>query len=96
VFICGRHRTGISILGRNITSMEKCTGFKDIAVIEDEGQFLQAVYPTSKAYGGAGCFAFDPPAHLTGISPLLTQQNFLSCWLLNRSPLNHPFADFWL
>ena len=77
MFICGLHRSGISILGRNITSMENCTGFTDTAVIEDEGQFLQDVYPTSKAYGGAGCFGFDPPAHLTEISPLLTQQNFL-------------------
>ena len=57
--------------------MENCTGFKDTAVIEDEGQFLQDVYHTSKAYGGAGRFGFDPPAHLTEISPLLTQQNFL-------------------
>ena len=56
MFICGLHRSGISILGRNITSMENCTGFKDTAVIEDEGQFLQDVYPTSKAYGGAGPF----------------------------------------
>ncbi len=38
---------------------------------------LQDVYPTSKAYGGAGRFRFDPPAHLTEISPLLTQQSFL-------------------
>ena len=57
--------------------MENCAGFKDTAVIEDEGQFLQDVYHTSKAYSGAGRFGFDPPAHLTQISPLLTQQNFL-------------------
>ena len=48
------HRSGISILGRNITSMENCAGFKDTTVIEDEGQFLRDVYPTSNAYGGAG------------------------------------------
>ena len=68
VFICGLHRRGISILGRNITSMENCTGFTDTAVIEDEGQFLQDRYPTSKTYGGAGSFGFDPRAHLTEIS----------------------------
>jgi hypothetical protein len=27
VFICDPHRSGISFLGRNITSMENCTGF---------------------------------------------------------------------
>ena len=77
MFICGLHRSETRARGRNITRMENCTGFKDTAVIEDEGQFLQDVYPTSKAYSGADHFGFDPPAHLTEISPLLTQQNFL-------------------
>ena len=89
------HRSGMSILGRNITSMENCAGFKDTAVIEDEGQFLQDVCPTSKAYGGAGRFGFDPPAHLTDLTPA-DAAKFPSCWLLNRSPFNHPIADFWL
>ena len=48
--------------------MENCTGFTDTAVIENEGQFLQDMHPTSKAYGGAGRFRFDPPAHLTEVS----------------------------
>ena len=34
--------------------MENCTGFKDTGAIENEGQFLQDVYPISKVYGGAG------------------------------------------
>jgi hypothetical protein len=77
VFICGLHRSGTSLLGRNIARMENCTGFKDTGVIEDEGQFLQDVYPTAKVYGGAGKFGFDPRAHLTEISPLLTPGNAL-------------------
>ena len=54
VFVCGLHRSGTSVLGRNIARMENCTGFKDTGAIEDEGQFLQDVYPISKVYGGAG------------------------------------------
>ncbi len=77
VFICGLHRSGTSVLGRNITKLEDCTGFKDTGVVEDEGQFLQDVYPISKAYGGAGRFGFDPRAHLTEDSPLLTLENAL-------------------
>jgi hypothetical protein len=77
VFICGLHRSGTSVLGRNITKLENCTGFNDTGAIEDEGQFLQDVYPTSKAYGGAGRFGFDPRAHLTEDSPLLTLENAL-------------------
>ena len=38
--ICGLHRRGTSVPGRNITRMENCTGFEDTAVIEDEGQFF--------------------------------------------------------
>ena len=75
VFICGLHRSGTSVLGRNIARMENCTGFKDTGAIEDEGQFLQDVYPISKVYGGAGKFGFDPRAHLTEKSSLLTPEN---------------------
>src|SRR6266480_1876327 len=77
VFICGLHRSGTSLLGRNIARLENCTGFKQTGVIEDEGQFLQDVYPTSKTYGGAGKFGFDPRAHLTETSSLLTPENAL-------------------
>ena len=77
VFICGLHRSGTSLLGRNVARLENCTGFKDTGVIEDEGQFLQDVYPTAKVYGGAGKFGFDPRAHLTETSPLLTPENAL-------------------
>ena len=68
VFICGLHRSGTSLLGRNIARMENCTGFKDTGVIEDEGQFLQDVYPNGHDYGGAGRFGFDSRAHLTETS----------------------------
>ena len=77
VFICGLHRSGTSLLGRNVATMENCTGFKDTGVIEDEGQFLQDVYPTGRIYGGAGKFGFDPRAHLTETSALLTLENAL-------------------
>ena len=75
VFICGLHRSGTSLVGRNIARLENCTGFKDTGVTEDEGQFLQDVYLTSMAYGGVGRFGFDPRAHLTETSPLLTPEN---------------------
>jgi len=77
VFICGLHRSGTSLLGRNVANLENCTGFKDTGVTEDEGQFLQDVYPTGTVFGGAGKFGFDPRAHLTETSPLLTPENAL-------------------
>ena len=75
VFVCGLPRSGTSVLGRNIGRLENCTQFKNTGVFEDEGEFLQDVYPVASTYGGAGSFGFDPRAHLTESSNLLTAEN---------------------
>ena len=75
VFVCGLPRSGTSILGRNIARMENCSGLRGTGVIEDEGRFLQDVYPTEGECGGPGRFGFDPRAHLTETSALLTPEN---------------------
>src|SRR5438034_3037011 len=75
VFVCGLHRSGTSVLGRNIARFENCTGFKNTGVTEDEGQFLQNVYPVAFTYGGPGRFGLDPGTHRTESSPLLTPEN---------------------
>jgi hypothetical protein len=75
VFVCGLQRSGTSMLGRNIARLENCTGFKNTGVLQDEGQYLQDVYPPDRAYGGTGRYGFDPRAHLTGTSDLLTPEN---------------------
>jgi hypothetical protein len=75
VFVCGLARSGTSLLGRNIARLEGCTGFKNTGVYEDEGQFLQDVYLTASAYGGSSRCGFDPRAHRTENSGLLTPAN---------------------
>jgi len=75
VFVGGHHRSGTSVLAFNIGRMENCTAFENTGVGMDEGQHLQTVYPTDQAYGGVGLFAFDPRAHLTEGSDLLTPEN---------------------
>ena len=75
VFVCGLPRSGTSVLGRNIARMENCTGLRDTGVVEDEGRFLQDVYPTEGECGGPGRFGFDPRTHLTETSALLTPEN---------------------
>src|SRR2546429_9099134 len=77
VFVCGLQRSGTSVLGRNVARLENCTGFKNTGVLQDEGQFLQDVYPSDNVYGGAGAFGFDPRAHLTGNSPLFNPASAL-------------------
>jgi hypothetical protein len=75
VFVCGLQRSGTSLLGRNIARLENCTGLKDTGVFMDEGQFIQDVYPIDNDLGGAGRFGFDPRAHRTETSDLLTPEN---------------------
>ncbi len=48
------------------------SAFSDTGVSEDEGQHLQTVYPPDHRSGGAGLFAFDPSAHLTERSRLVS------------------------
>jgi len=75
VFICGLQRSGTSVLARNVGRLEGCTSFKNTGVLQDEGQYLQDVYPPDGAYGGTGWYGLDPRAHLTEQSPLLTPDN---------------------
>ena len=75
VFVCGMHRSGTSLLGRNIARLEDCTGLENTGEFEDEGQFVQDVYPVDAEYGGMSRFGFDPRAHRTETSPLLTPEN---------------------
>jgi hypothetical protein len=75
VFVCGLHRSGTSVLGRNVARFEDCTGFKNTGATEDEGQFLQDIYPVAAKLGGPGRFGFDARAHRTEKSDLLTPKN---------------------
>jgi Sulfotransferase family len=75
VFVCGLQRSGTSVLARNIGRFGNCTAFRNTGVLQDEGQYLQDVYATDHACGGTGRFGFNPRAHLTETSDLLTPEN---------------------
>ena len=75
VFVCGLHRSGTTVLGRNVARLENCTAFKNTPRSIDEGQLLQDIYRIDTEFGGAGRFGFDPRAHLTETSDLLTPEN---------------------
>jgi hypothetical protein len=75
VFVCGMPRSGTSLLGRNIGRLLDCTDLKNTGTIEDEGQYVQDVYPIAYEFGGAGRFGFDPQTHRTESSTLLTGEN---------------------
>lgn len=75
VFIGGLHRSGTTLFSKCLSQHPEVSGFHDINVPEDEGQFIQTVYPTDNYYGGPGRFCFDRNAHLTETSALLTDEN---------------------
>lgn len=69
-------RSGTTLLARVLAQHPDVSGFSDTGVIQDEGQYLQSVFPVSSyTYGGPGRFAYDPAAHFTEASPLLTPEN---------------------
>jgi hypothetical protein len=75
VIVAGLHRSGTSLLTRALAEHPEASTFAGTGFPEDEGQFLQRVFPVSKIYGGPGRFGFDRRSHLTERSELLTDAN---------------------
>src|SRR5690242_6170796 len=113
VFLGGLHRSGTTLLFRMLREHPAISGFtnnKDAnewLAAEDEGQYLQSVYPQAIFWGGPGKFALDPESHLTEQSPLLTTENkaklatqWFPYWdlskryLLEKSPPNVVWTRF--
>ena len=59
VFICGLHRSGTSLLEHHLSARYRVARLR-ARVPENEGQFLQDVFPIEQPYGGPGHFAFYP------------------------------------
>lgn len=75
IFIAGLHRSGTSLLYKSILQHPDITGFKNTGVPEDEGQHLQNVYKTAKAFGGPGEFAFNIKSYMNENHLLATKTN---------------------
>jgi Sulfotransferase family len=86
-FLCGLHRSGTSPLFQLLREHPEVSGFRNTGVPEDEGQHLQTVFQTAKAYGGAGRFGFVPEAHLTEDSALISSEN--------RQRLFEEWSKYW-
>jgi hypothetical protein len=75
VFVGGLHRSGTTLVADLLASHPEATGFRGTGMPKDEGQHLQDVYPTARAFGGPGRFAFDPRAPMTETHALATEAN---------------------
>jgi hypothetical protein len=95
VFVGGLHRSGTSLVHRCLAEHPSASGFRNTGVWEDEGQHLQTVYLPAAAHGGPGRFGFDPEAHLTETSNLVSDESrdrLLAEW----GPRWNPRAHVWV
>lgn len=75
IFLCGLHRSGRSVLHRILRRHPEISGFHNTGAPDDEGEFLQNVYPKSRNYGGPGKFCFAPDAYMNEKSRLVNDQS---------------------
>lgn len=77
IFVAGLHRSGTSLLHEILRSHPAISGIASSPAwnYEDEGQFLQSVYPQGSVFGGPGKFAFDARSHMTEAHDLVSTEN---------------------
>jgi hypothetical protein len=72
IFVGGLHRSGTSLVASCLAGHSQADGFSNTGVQQDEGQFLQDVYPNVNQLGGAGRFGYGLEAHMTENAPWLS------------------------
>ncbi len=86
VFIGGMPRSGTSAVYQLVGSHPDVSRLTNTGVPEDEGQYLQSVYPKGTELGGPAKFGLDPRGRLTESSPLVEAA---------RAELFKAWAPYW-
>jgi len=69
VFIGGMPRSGTSAIYQMVGSHPQVSRLVNTNAPEDEGQYLQTIYPTGESLGAPGRFGLHPHCRLTDASP---------------------------
>ena len=80
LFICGLHRSGSGVLHAILRNHSAISGFANTTVFNDEGQYLQTVFPNTDELGGPGFFGFAENATHTEHSHLNSEENQAKLW----------------
>ena len=90
IFVGGLQRSGTTLIGRVLAEHPGVTGLTGTGTREDEGQFVQRVYPNDHemgrrltSVGQAVRWAFHPEAHLTEedvSDPDRVREDLLNAW----------------
>jgi hypothetical protein len=86
VFIGGMPRSGTSAIYQLVGSHPKISRLTNTDMPEDEGQWLQDIYPTGEALGAPGRFGLHPQSRMTETSPEVAEA---------RERLFDAWAPYW-
>ena len=86
VFIGGMPRSGTSAVYRLVGSHPEVSRLTRTGRTEDEGQYVQMVYPTGEDLGAPGRYGLNPQCRLTETSPLVETA---------RTQLFDSWAPYW-
>jgi hypothetical protein len=86
IFIGGMPRSGTSAVYQLVGSHPQISRLTGTGAPEDEGQYLQSVYPKGTELGGPARFGLDPRCRLTETSPLVERA---------KAELFQSWAPYW-
>ena len=85
VFVGGLHRSGTTVVARQLARHPDVSTLTGTGVPENEGEHLQSVYTDSWELGGVGQFGFHPAAHITEQDSLVSDASRRTlAWELSR------------
>ena len=87
LFIVGSHHSGTSLVREILKSNTRVSVHTNTDRPEDEGQFLQHLYPIGADLGGTAAYALNPASYMNETHALVTDSN--------RETLYRAWAAYW-